>query len=105
MESITPLINDLDDNYDKDFIFINAPANETFVIFKKEKDKLIPVKFKTISSGENHIKCPLTHYKFKDDDDVLQLPCSHYFKADAIINWLTKEKGECPVCIEAVKEN
>ena len=36
--------------------------------------------------------------KFNDDDDIIQLPCSHCFHVEPIIHWLTEESCECPVC-------
>ena len=29
---------------------------------------------------------------------IIQLPCTHTFNNEAILNWLTEESCECPVC-------
>ena len=36
--------------------------------------------------------------EFEDDDDVVVLPCKHYFGEAAIMRWLEKEQAICPVC-------
>jgi len=133
---ITPILNDLDSNFDSSFnyihpnyeqeLFINMlanvildaenPLNEPpeiqntlnqsfndtnpikFVISEDEKNKLVPVKFKDIRCKDENTKCSITQEEFNDDDEVIQLPCNHCFTEEAIMNWLTKEKGECPVC-------
>lgn len=125
--TITPLINDLDNNYDENFLFVgeNLLVNMLLdfdtsspdanienvlqrslndknpmkqVITKEEEKKLKSIKFKDVlSKNENEI-CTITQDVFKDDDEIIQLPCNHCFHKDAILNWLTKEKGECPVC-------
>jgi hypothetical protein len=130
---ITPVLNNLDSNYDSSFnyihpnyeqeLFINMLANVMldaqsepheiqntmnqslndanpikFVISENEKNKLVPVKFKNIRCKDENTKCSITQEEFNDDDEVIQLPCNHCFTEEAIMNWLTKEKGECPVC-------
>ena len=133
---ITPVLNDLDSNFDSSFNYIhpnyeqdffinmlanvmldvqiplnephdiqntlNQSLNDTnpikFVISEDEKNKLVPVKFKDVRCKDENTKCSITQEEFNDDDEVIQLPCNHCFTEEAIMNWLTKEKGECPVC-------
>lgn len=42
--------------------------------------------------------CPIMSTKFIDGQDIIRLPCNHCFEPDAIKQWLTEEKAECPVC-------
>jgi hypothetical protein len=81
---------------------LNNTLNEKnpikYVISEDEQKKLEIVKFKNILRKDENEACSITQETFKDDDEVIQLPCSHCFHKDAILNWLTKEKGECPVC-------
>ena len=35
---------------------------------------------------------------FSDDDNVLMLPCKHYFHPDCIKPWLKEHNHTCPVC-------
>jgi len=128
---VTPLTNDLDDNYDENFLFVeqdflvnmmanilldvNTPAPDNNientlqqslndknpmkqVITKEEENKLKSVKFRDVLHKDENEMCSITQESFMNDDEIIQLPCSHCFHKDAILNWLTKEKGECPVC-------
>ena len=81
---------------------LNQSLNDSnpikYVISEEEKNKLVPVRFKDIRCKDENTKCSITQEEFKDDDEVIQLPCNHCFIEESIMNWLTKEKGECPVC-------
>jgi len=81
---------------------LNQSMNDSnpikYVISEEEKNKLVPVKFKDVRNKDENTKCSITQEEFKDDDEVIQLPCNHCFIEESIKNWLTKEKGECPVC-------
>ncbi len=129
--TLTPITNDPDDNYDANFPFVNQeflvnmmanilldfdpPApdhniqnvlqeslndkNPTKrVITEEEETKLKTMKFKHVLCKDENEICSITQDAFTDDDEVIQLPYNHCFHKDAILNWLTKEKGECPVC-------
>jgi hypothetical protein len=36
--------------------------------------------------------------EFEENQNIISLPCSHYFEPDAINKWVREEKAECPVC-------
>ena len=42
--------------------------------------------------------CCITMNEFKEGEQIAKLPCNHYFSKDAIMEWVTKEKAECPIC-------
>ena len=42
--------------------------------------------------------CPITQIEFLNDEEMIELPCTHCFNPIAIKKWLMEEKGECPVC-------
>ena len=42
--------------------------------------------------------CCITMNEFKEGEQIAKLPCNHYFSKDAIMEWITKEKAECPIC-------
>lgn len=68
------------------------------VINNDVKNSLIPIKFKEANDKENNDKCCISYEVFKDDDDIIQLPCNHCFFVEPIMKWLTEDSCECPVC-------
>ena len=42
--------------------------------------------------------CPITQEEFNNNEEILELPCKHYFSPLSILNWLHNEKAECPLC-------
>lgn len=42
--------------------------------------------------------CPISLVEFEQNEELIRLPCNHLFNKENIINWLEKEKSECPVC-------
>ena len=42
--------------------------------------------------------CPITQEDFKDGDEIVKLPCGHYFNKISILEWLENIKAECPIC-------
>jgi hypothetical protein len=68
------------------------------VITDDIKNSIIPIKFKDLEDKENNNKCSITMDPFNDDDDIIQLPCSHCFLVEPIMQWLTEENCVCPVC-------
>jgi hypothetical protein len=68
------------------------------VITEEVKNRLFPIKFTDAKDREIHDKCSISMEKFNDDDDIIQLPCNHCFCVEPIMQWLTEESSECPVC-------
>jgi len=68
------------------------------VITDEVKSALTPIKFKDANDIENNLKCSIMCETFKEDDDVIQLPCNHCFFVEPIMKWLTEDSCECPVC-------
>jgi len=69
-----------------------------FVISEKEKNKLLTIKYKDVINKEQNTSCFITQDEFQEQDDVIQLPCNHCFTPYSIMQWLTDESAECPVC-------
>lgn len=46
----------------------------------------------------NSNMCPISLVEFEKDEKLIRLPCNHLFNKENILNWLEKEKSECPVC-------
>jgi hypothetical protein len=68
------------------------------VITEEVKNELSPIKFTDAKDREKNDKCSISMEKFNDDDDIIQLPCNHCFCVESIMQWLTEESCECPVC-------
>jgi len=68
------------------------------VISEEEKAKLSTIKYKDALNKEQNTTCFITQDDFQEEDDVIQLPCHHCFTPDSIMQWLTEECAECPVC-------
>ena len=57
------------------------------------------------SSEMNEPRCPISHVDFEEGEDICQIiPCSHYFKTNAIMRWLNSH-SDCPVCRRDLREN
>jgi hypothetical protein len=75
-----------------------------------------PIKHVLSNAGEKQLKylkyddllfsmkeCPITLSKFKNNDDIIQLPCNHIFDASGILWWLNNEQASCPICRKKLK--
>ena len=48
---------------------------------------------------ENQEKiCAITREEFKHGEQIITLPCNHYFSKLAIEKWLKNESATCPIC-------
>ena len=68
------------------------------VITQEEKEKLQIIEYKDAVNKEKYTSCYITQDDFCDEDKIIQLPCEHCFFADSILQWLSEESCECPVC-------
>jgi hypothetical protein len=57
-------------------------------------------KLKTIKYEKNicNPSCPIYYVDFEIGQEITILPCNHGFCSEAINQWLSNEKAECPVC-------
>uniref|UniRef100_A0A6C0C0C4 RING-type domain-containing protein n=1 Tax=viral metagenome TaxID=1070528 RepID=A0A6C0C0C4_9ZZZZ len=56
------------------------------------------LKYLNYSSDMAVNTCPILHTPFAEGDELIMLPCEHYFDSQSILTWLNNEKAECPVC-------
>lgn len=49
-------------------------------------------------------ECPVCQESFKDEDQVICMPCSHSYHEDCLVTWL-KMHNSCPVCRVPLSEN
>ena len=65
------------------------------VLSKKGRDELKIVKYN--KDLYNQESCCITFEKFKENDEVILLPCNHIFDISGINEWFN-ESSKCPVC-------
>jgi len=61
---------------------------------------------KIIKYNSKEIKekvCPITREEFKENEEIVQLPCKHIFNKEAIKIWLETENAICPICRKKLK--
>ena len=68
-----------------------------YILSEEGESQLKTIKFTKKLREINNI-CPITSLEFEDNQNIISLPCNHYFDPDAIYKWLREEKAECPVC-------
>jgi len=70
------------------------------VITDEAFQTIIPTIYRNLTQEDKLLNtvCCISLEDFNDDDDVLQLHCSHVFNKDAITHWLKNESSICPVC-------
>jgi len=68
-----------------------------YILSEEGETQLKPIKFTKDLREINNI-CPITSLEFEENQNIISLPCNHYFESDAINKWLREEKAECPVC-------
>ncbi len=67
-------------------------------------NNLIETKIKADKLNEENKKCVICLEDFKDNDNVIFLPCFHVFHPKCITSWLRK-KDDCPLCKINIKNN
>jgi hypothetical protein len=50
----------------------------------------------------DHNECPICCEEFAPDNQLVVLPCKHYYHTECARKWLTKEKNTCPMCVQKV---
>jgi hypothetical protein len=54
--------------------------------------------YKDAIERDKFTECAITLHTFKEDDEIIQLPCRHCFMSIPILTWLSKGNTKCPVC-------
>lgn len=101
MDSFIEMLYYYDANFQENFVineslYDRAPVKK--VITDEIKNNLEKILYKNAKNKEKYAQCCITQDEFKDDDEILQLPCGHCFFYDSIIKWLTEESCACPIC-------
>ena len=83
-------------------LFNNSLYDENPYIHVISKEGEKQLKYEIYSKNlfkENQEKiCPITREEFKHGDQIITLPCNHYFSKLAIEKWLKNESATCPIC-------
>lgn len=77
-------------------------------VISEEGKKLLKEEVYDISNnnGETNTNmCPISLVEFENNEKLIRLPCNHLFNKENILNWLEKEKSECPVCRHQLPSN
>ena len=51
--------------------------------------------------GEEKEMCSVCYCEYEPDEEVLVLPCKHFYHADCVSQWLRINKT-CPVCRQPI---
>jgi hypothetical protein len=72
-----------------------------YILSDEGESQLKTIKFTKKINENNNINnssCPIMSTEFEENQNIIYLPCHHYFDPDAINKWVREEKAECPVC-------
>jgi hypothetical protein len=64
-----------------------------------------PILYKDAIERDKFTECAITLHTFKEDDEIIQLPCRHCFMANPILTWLSKGNTKCPVCRSKIQKD
>lgn len=70
--------------------------NTKKILSEKGNNQLKTVVYNSTDFDTN--ECVITQEEFKNGEEIIQLPCKHIFKPDAIKTWLKEESSKCPIC-------
>ena len=68
----------------------------------KEEINMLPTVRLTKEHLKEDLQCSICIKNFREDCQVKQVPCNHYFHAECIIPWLRKQ-ATCPNCRKTIK--
>ena len=69
-------------------------------IFKKNKNKIYPIRFLNNHKKYNNETCSICLEKFNNNS--INIPCGHNFHSKCILNWFDKDLS-CPICRIRIK--
>ena len=91
---------------------MNQSLYERSPIIKVVPDEILEqlprIKYAECRCPDQNRVCAITYDEFVEDSIIIQLPCNHCFLVEPIINWLSQNSCECPVCrfaMESVEKN
>jgi hypothetical protein len=98
-EIISESIRDLENDYN---YYYNYGSFGTTEAVEQEEKKEIEFTTSKYSIDKNTVKeCSICLLDFEEDDDIVDLTCTHIFHKNCIIEWC-HVKAECPNCREHI---
>jgi hypothetical protein len=76
---------------------LNHKCSYKYILSEEGESQLKTITF-TKELKEINNCCPIMSSEFEENQNIISLPCNHYFEPDAINKWVKEEKAECPVC-------
>ena len=67
------------------------------ILSEEQFNNLECTSFEELHLNENK-ECLICIENFKDEDDVIKIPCNHIFHKNCIKSWVCEESNKCPIC-------
>lgn len=74
---------------------------EKHVISDEGKEELLYLRYpgkEIMNMICDNRECAITQEPFKEEDNIVILPCRHGYMEDSILRWLEEESATCPMC-------
>jgi hypothetical protein len=74
---------------------------EKHVISDEGKEELLYLRYpgkEIMNMICDNQECSITQEPFKEEDNIVILPCRHGYMEDNILRWLEEESATCPMC-------
>lgn len=74
---------------------------EKHVISDEGKEELLYLRYpgkEIMNMICDNRECAITQESFKEEDNIVILPCRHGYMEDSILHWLEEESATCPMC-------
>ena len=74
---------------------------EKYIISDEGKEKLVYLRYpgkEIMNMICDNQECAITQEPFKEEDNIVILPCRHGYMEDDILRWLEEESASCPIC-------
>ncbi len=73
-------------------------------LLSKDAESLLKKKIYNKMAWKFNTTCSIMLTDFKENQEIIQLPCNHCFIPEGIIKWLETKKADCPLCRKPVME-
>jgi hypothetical protein len=77
--------------------YIIRPNPNTIATNQEVLSKIPKIQFSTLSAPASYSSCSICLGEYTDTDEVMKLPCSHFFHSPCITEWACVSQL-CPIC-------